>query len=918
MADESEAHELRREIAYLSGLINSAKNQLSNSFHNGQIRRPADQFCSTWNQPYNYHNHYKYNNNYSITRFQKPVPFPKSTKFVANISNQTQSGKQSNDSRSVIFKNSPDITPLSIAQKNTHTVRTSTTDTLHNLKTFKSEPLPVRKNHSCSQPLNPPFRQKSASCVFIKDSEDKPESNQVCEHIKMHVNPKFLKRKITENVNVCKSVSISSSKSNSFSIQHQNSSVSANPKTVTNISQVQLNTMDMVNVNSTSVSNLVMITGCTKSSPESSEPDQLHQSNGSSTFMSSGNTTKTLKNSATEMQIKDLRESLGYEIPDEPPPETMDTFYRKRNNESYCKKQLNKNVFDPYYHRKYVLPLSQYKLDKKIKSIVYPHVGLNCKINLTELNRSKYVLNRSNTIPSSHIYTTKSKFTNNNQYSYSASKKYLGISKTQHVAKTIISKYKIRKVPDTKTRLSTVKQTRSRFINDTKSWRRNGSYTYTSSATKFYTAQSNNWENRYRTRRQTLKINPHRNVYSWNKYSSYSFSGRQRGSQYKIDQHHIQRKLHSLNKPFPYKKTSLKFDRRNGKAGCRLVFINGFLYRSTNKSMTKTGSKKVDNRRKSASPKLPNKKSVVIKNLSGKQMKTVKVRGVTFHMAADGHSLHRIRTGKDERTSSKKPLNEVKVTRVDIGGVTYIQTKPGTLVRMTTTRTRAVASRVINKSISTVTNKLRKKVNKQYCIFYNRFGKCNREEKCPHIHDPEKIAVCTRFLRGTCNITDCLFSHKAAKEKMPVCSYFLKSRCMKDDCPYLHVKVNQDAAICLAFINGYCPRGKECKKLHSRLCPEYTNTGICSNREKCRLQHKKYQLQHKKNRRKSKEIKEINERYFSQPTMSSVKEDKVDINKNHVKQSTALPEFISLAEYGTPQLDYKPPHIPSRKSLFDG
>ncbi|XP_050396850.1 uncharacterized protein LOC126815320 isoform X2 [Patella vulgata] len=803
----------------------------------------------------------------------------------------------------------------------------------------------------------------------------------------MHVNPKFLKRKITENVNgsnsLLNSISISSSKTNSYSIQHSNSSASANPKKVTNVSQVQLNTMDnMVNTNPSFVSNLLMMTGCTKSSSESSEAAQLqrsNQSNGSSTFMSSGNTSKTLKNSATEMdnvvntipssvsnlvmmtgctkssfesseaaqlqwsnrsngsstfinsgntsktlknsatemQIKDLRESLGYEIPDEPPPGTMDTFYRKRNNESYCKKHLNTTVFDPYYHRKHVLPSSQYKLDKKIKSIVYPHVSLNRKINSTELNRSKYVLNRKNIIPSSHIYTTKSKFTNNNQYSYSASKKYLGISKTQHAAKTIISKYKVRKVPDIKTRLSTVRQTRNPFMNNTRSWRSNGSYTYTSPAIKFYTARSNNWENRYRIRGPTLKINSHRNVYSWNKYTSYSFSGRQRGFQYKLDQHHIQRKLHYLNKPFSYKKTSLKFDRRNRKAGCRLVFINGFLYRSTNKSMTKTGSKKVDNRLKSASPKLPNKKSVIIKNLSGKQMKTVKVRGVTFHMAADGHSLHRIRTGTDEQTTSKKPINEVKVTRVDIGGVTYIQTKPGTLVRMTTTRTRAVASRVINKSISTVTNKLRKKVNKQYCIFYNRFGKCKREEKCPHIHDPEKIAVCTRFLRGTCNITDCLFSHKASQEKMPVCSYFLKSRCMKDDCPYLHVKVNQDASICLAFINGYCPRGKECKKLHSRLCPEYTNTGICSKREKCRLQHKKYQLQHKKNRRKSKEIKEINQRYFSQPTMSSVKKDKVDINKNDVKKSTALPEFISLAEYGSPQLDYKPPHIP-RKSLFDG
>ncbi|KAG5849807.1 hypothetical protein ANANG_G00075620, partial [Anguilla anguilla] len=65
---------------------------------------------------------------------------------------------------------------------------------------------------------------------------------------------------------------------------------------------------------------------------------------------------------------------------------------------------------------------------------------------------------------------------------------------------------------------------------------------------------------------------------------------------------------------------------------------------------------------------------------------------------------------------------------------------------------------------------------RQYCMYYNRFGKCNRGNACPYIHDPDKVAVCTRFLRGTCKQTDgsCPFSHKLSKEKMPVCSYFLR------------------------------------------------------------------------------------------------------------------------------------------------
>uniref|UniRef100_A0A8D0GNU8 C3H1-type domain-containing protein n=1 Tax=Sphenodon punctatus TaxID=8508 RepID=A0A8D0GNU8_SPHPU len=53
-------------------------------------------------------------------------------------------------------------------------------------------------------------------------------------------------------------------------------------------------------------------------------------------------------------------------------------------------------------------------------------------------------------------------------------------------------------------------------------------------------------------------------------------------------------------------------------------------------------------------------------------------------------------------------------------------------------------------------------------MYYNRFGKCNRGENCPYIHDQEKVAVCTRFLRGTCKKTDgtCPFSHKVTKEKV--------------------------------------------------------------------------------------------------------------------------------------------------------
>ena len=38
----------------------------------------------------------------------------------------------------------------------------------------------------------------------------------------------------------------------------------------------------------------------------------------------------------------------------------------------------------------------------------------------------------------------------------------------------------------------------------------------------------------------------------------------------------------------------------------------------------------------------------------------------------------------------------------------------------------------------------KKKLAKKYCMFFNRFGKCERGSNCPFVHDPDRVAVCTR------------------------------------------------------------------------------------------------------------------------------------------------------------------------------
>ncbi|XP_015684988.1 zinc finger CCCH domain-containing protein 3, partial [Protobothrops mucrosquamatus] len=121
-------------------------------------------------------------------------------------------------------------------------------------------------------------------------------------------------------------------------------------------------------------------------------------------------------------------------------------------------------------------------------------------------------------------------------------------------------------------------------------------------------------------------------------------------------------------------------------------------------------------------------------------------------------------------------------------------------------------SRAVQRSLAIIRQaKQRKDRKKEYCMYYNRFGKCNRGESCPYIHDPEKVAVCTRFLRGACKKTDgtCPFAHKISKDKMPVCSYFLRGICNNSDCPYSHVYVSRKAEVCADFLKGYCPLGEK-------------------------------------------------------------------------------------------------------------
>ncbi|CAL1362607.1 unnamed protein product [Linum trigynum] len=211
---------------------------------------------------------------------------------------------------------------------------------------------------------------------------------------------------------------------------------------------------------------------------------------------------------------------------------------------------------------------------------------------------------------------------------------------------------------------------------------------------------------------------------------------------------------------------------------------------------------------------------------------------------------------------AKKPYVPRRFT---IGKDEYVRIGSGNkLIRNPKKRSRILASEKVRWSLHTARTRLAKK--RKYCQFFTRFGKCNKDDdgKCPYIHDPSKIAVCTKFLNGLCSNADCKLTHKVIPERMPDCSYFLQGLCTNKSCPYRHVNVSRSASTCEGFLKGYCADGNECQKKHSYVCPSYEATGTCPQGSKCKLHHRKNRVKGKK---PYKRLREKNQhghgRYFS-------------------------------------------------------
>ncbi len=152
----------------------------------------------------------------------------------------------------------------------------------------------------------------------------------------------------------------------------------------------------------------------------------------------------------------------------------------------------------------------------------------------------------------------------------------------------------------------------------------------------------------------------------------------------------------------------------------------------------------------------------------------INVQGVRYTVSDNGKKLNRIQgspkppapattpstTATSEAANRSINVNNVKQNKLYLAGEEYVEDEPGVLIRSRNSMTRASITSAKQRSIHTILKSQTR--SKQYCMFFNKFGKCKKKEDgvCPYIHDPEKVAVCRKFLQGNCHRDNCLLSHK--------------------------------------------------------------------------------------------------------------------------------------------------------------
>jgi hypothetical protein len=174
-------------------------------------------------------------------------------------------------------------------------------------------------------------------------------------------------------------------------------------------------------------------------------------------------------------------------------------------------------------------------------------------------------------------------------------------------------------------------------------------------------------------------------------------------------------------------------------------------------------------------------------------------------------------------------------------------------------------------------------------------GVCTRHG-CPLVHDPNKQALCKRWLfKNDCNRGDrCSLSHEPTPHNVPTCLHFQEGRCTNEECRFAHIRVNPAAQICDAFGRlGYCEKGATCADLHAYECPDFANKGECIRGDKCQHRHV-----HRASR-------------MRKPAGNSSPEERsraasTEVESANVKMQEIIPEALEAPQMFTQQVDYVP------------
>jgi hypothetical protein len=115
-------------------------------------------------------------------------------------------------------------------------------------------------------------------------------------------------------------------------------------------------------------------------------------------------------------------------------------------------------------------------------------------------------------------------------------------------------------------------------------------------------------------------------------------------------------------------------------------------------------------------------------------------------------------------------------------------------------------------------------------------------QSCRYIHDPDKLALCSQYLKDTCSLSadHCPLSHTPDFHRSPACLHFNRGHCDKDQstCRYTHIKTNPLAPVCRDFaLLGYCSKGSNCDRRHVFECPDFNEKGSCPRGSKCKCSH---------------------------------------------------------------------------------